>query len=123
MVALIIFFGTLTFWAGLVIALNPERICGFLQKHVEGVFLHVLNVAARLVFGLLLLFQSSLSKFSLITDIIAWFCIAIALLLIVMGRERFKRSISWAITLIEANSRVAGSLVMTFGAFLIYAFT
>jgi len=122
MVAVIIIFGTLIFWAGLGILLNPERICGFLRKHEEGVVLHVLNVTVRVVFGLLLLFQSSLSKFSLITDIIAWFCIAIALLLIVMGRERFKRSISWAIALVEANSRVAGSLVMTFGAFLIYAF-
>ena len=122
MVALILFFGTFAFGAGLVIALNPERICGFLRKHVEGVLLHVINVATRVVFGLLLLTQSSLSKFSLITDSIAWFCIAIALFLIVMGRERFKRAISWAITLIEAHSRVAGSLVMTFGAFLIYAF-
>ncbi len=122
MVALIIFFGTLFLGAGLVIALIPERICGFLRKHVEGVLLHVLNVAARVVFGLSLLFQSNLSKFSLITDIIAWFCIAIALFLTVMGRERFKRSISWAITLIESNCRIAGSLVMTFGAFLIYAF-
>ena len=123
MVALIIFFGILTFWVGLVVVFKPERICGFLRKHVEGVVLHVINVAARVVFGLLLLSQSSLSKYSLITDIIAWFCIAIALFLTTMGRERFKRSFSWAITLIETNSRVAGFLVMTFGAFLIYSFT
>ena len=115
-------FGAFALWAGFVIALNPEWICGFLRKQVEGVLLHILNVAARVVFGLLLLFQSSQSKFPLITDIIAWFCIVLALLLTIMGRDRFKRSISWAITLIEDNSRVAGSLVMTFGAFLIYAF-
>lgn len=122
MVALIIFFGTITFGTGFILALTPERICGFLRKHVDGLLLHVLNVAVRIIFGLLLLFQSSLSRFSLITDIIAWFCITIALFLIVMGRERFKRSISWAIALMEAHSRVAGSLVMIFGAFLIYAF-
>jgi uncharacterized membrane protein YidH (DUF202 family) len=122
MVALIVVFGTLTFAAGFQIAIDHERICSFLGKHAEGLLLHVLNVTARVVFGLLMLFSSSQSKFPLITDGIGWFCLVIALLLTSMGRERFKRSFAWAIDLVEANSRVAGSLIMAFGAFLIYAF-
>lgn len=122
MALLIIIIGTLTFWAGSVIVLNPEGICGFLRKHEGRVVLHFLNVFLRLGFAFLLLSQSSQSKFSLLTDIIGGFCIAIALILTFMGRTRFKRSISWAIALVETNNHIGGFLVMTFGAFLVYAF-
>ncbi|MFT5701392.1 MAG: hypothetical protein ACI8ZB_004284 [Desulforhopalus sp.] len=122
MALLIIIFGTLTFWTGSVIVLNPERICGFLHKYEGRVLLHFLNVFLRLGFAFLLLSQSSQSKFSLLTDIIGGFCIAIALILTFMGRARFKRSISWAITLVETNNHIAGFLVMIFGVFLVYAF-
>lgn len=122
MAALIIIFGILTFLTGSVILLNPERICGFLRKRLDRVILHVFNVVVRIVFGFLLLLQSSKSKFSILTDTIGWFCLVIALILACMGRKRFIRSISWAVALVETNNRIAGFLVMIFGAFLVYAF-
>lgn len=122
MVALIIVFGTLMFLTGSGILLHPERVCGFLRKRLDRVIVHVLNVGVRIVFGLSLLLQSNQSKFPVLTDIIGWFCIAIALILACMGRRRFIQSISWAVALVETHNRIAGYLVMIFGAFLVYAF-
>ncbi|MCP3889301.1 MAG: hypothetical protein GY702_10570 [Desulfobulbaceae bacterium] len=122
MTILIIIFGALTCLAGTVIAMSPERICGYMHRQVGKVMLQVLNVVVRVVFGVLLISLSSSSKFSFLTDTIGWFCIAIAVILSLMGRKRFDDSISWAITLVETHSRFAGFLIMTFGAFLIYAY-
>ncbi|BHH84099.1 hypothetical protein [Desulforhopalus sp. 52FAK] len=122
MTILIILFGALTFLVGTVVAMNSALICGYLHRQVGKVALHVLNVVVRIVFGVLMLSLSSSSKFPFITDTIGLFCIGIALFLTLIGRKRFDRSISWAISLVENNSRVAGFLIMTFGAFLIYAF-
>ena len=122
MTILIILFGTLTFLAGIVILMNPDLIFGFLQRQVGKVQLHVLNVVVRIIFGVLLISQSSISKFSFVIEAIGWFCIAIAVILTLMGREHFNRLISWALSLVETYNRVGGVLIMTFGAFLIYAF-
>ena len=122
MEALILIFGALTLWAGLEILLKPVRICGFLSKHSDQVVLHVLNVVVRIVFGISILSLSGISNFPLLTDTIGWFCIGIALMLTLMGRTRFKRSISWAIALVKTNSLIAGFLIIAFGTFLICAF-
>jgi hypothetical protein len=119
---LIIIFGILTFLTSIVILINPVLIFGFLQRQVGKVGLHVLNVVVRVFFGVLLISQSSISKFPTVIETIGWFCIAIAVILTLLGREHFKRLISWALSLVETYNRVGGVLIMTFGAFLIYAF-
>lgn len=123
MVASIILFGTLTFLTGFAVLLSPDRICGFLRKRQDRMILYVLNVVVRLVFGISLLLLSSYSRMSTLTDLIGWFCITIALILACLGRKRFIRSISWAVTLVENNNHIAGLLIMVFGAFLVYAFS
>ena len=122
MTVLIIVFGVLTFLVGTVIVVNPALIFGFLQKQLGTAELHILNVVLRVVFGVLLISQSSISKFTIVIEAIGWFCLAIATALTIMGRERFNQLISWALSLIETYSRLGGVLIMTFGAFLIYAF-
>jgi hypothetical protein len=119
---LIIISGTLTFLAGVVILKNPDLIFGFLQRQVGKVELHVLNVVVRIFFGVLLISQSSISKFPFVIETIGWFCISIAVILTLLGREHFNRLISWALALVETYNRVGGVLIMIFGAFLIYAF-
>lgn len=122
MTVLIIVFGALTLLVGITIVLNPEFIFGFLQKQLGKAELHVLNVVLRVIFGVLLISQSNISKFPIVIEGIGWFCIAIAITLTLMGRKRLNHLISWALSLIESYSRVGGVLVMTFGAFLIYTF-
>ena len=120
--ALIIIFGALTLIAGLVIVINPEVIFGFLRKNLDKLGLHILAVAVRLVLGVLLIYQSNLSKFPFVIGILGWLSIVAAVFIAVMGRGNFHRLVSWALSFVKPFGRVGGVLAAAFGAFLIYAF-
>ena len=122
MTMLIIIFGALTLLAGIVIVINPEIIFGFLGNRLDKLELHILAVVVRLVLGVLLIYQSGISKFPFVIEFIGWLSIIAAIFLAVMGRSNFKRLMSWAISLVKPIGRVGGVLAVAFGTFLIYAF-
>jgi hypothetical protein len=122
MTVLIIIFGALTLLAGIVIVINPEVIFGFLRNNLDKLELHILAVVVRLVLGVLLIYQSSISKFPFLIEIIGWLSIVAAIFLAVMGRRNFNRLMLWALSLVKPFGRVGGVLAVAFGAFLIYAF-
>ena len=122
MTLLIIIFGALTLLAGIVIVINPEVIFGFLRNNLEKMVLHILAVIIRLVLGALLIYQSNISKFPFVIEVIGWLSIVAAIFLAVMGRRNFNRLMSWALSLSKPFGRVGGILAVAFGAFLIYAF-
>ena len=122
MTLLIIIFGALTLLAGIVIVINPEVIFGFLRNNLDKLVLHILAVVVRLVLGALLIYQSNISKFPFVIEIIGWLSIVAAIFLAVMGRRNFNRLMSWALSLSKPFGRVGGVLAVAFGAFLIYAF-
>jgi len=122
MTLLIIIFGALTLLAGIVIVINPEVIFGFLRNNLDKLVLHILAVVVRLVLGALLIYQSNISKFPFVIEVIGWLSIVAAIFLAVMGRRNFNRLMSWALSLSKPFSRVGGILAVAFGAFLIYAF-
>jgi len=122
MTLLIIIFGALTLLAGIVIVINPEVIFGFLRNNLDKLVLHILAVVIRLVLGALLIYQSNISKFPFVIEVIGWLSIVAAIFLAVMGRRNFNRLMSWALSLSKPFSRVGGILAVAFGAFLIYAF-
>jgi hypothetical protein len=122
MTLLIIIFGALTLFAGIVIVINPEVIFGFLRNNLDKLVLHILAVVIRLVLGALLIYQSNISKFPFVIEVIGWLSIVAAIFLAVMGRRNFNRLMSWALSLSKPFGRVGGILAVAFGAFLIYAF-
>lgn len=122
MTLLIIIFGALTLLAGIVIIINPEVIFGFLRNNLDKLVLHILAVVIRLVLGALLIYQSNISKFPFVIEVIGWLSIVAAIFLAVMGRRNFNRLMSWALSLSKPFGRVGGVLAAAFGAFLIYAF-
>ena len=122
MTALILIFAALTLLAGIVIVVNPEVIFGTLRNHLDKLALHVLAVVVRLVLGALLIFQSDTSRFPLAIEIIGWISIAAATILAVVGRDKFIRLMSWALSQVKPFGRVGGIAALGFGAFLIYAF-
>jgi hypothetical protein len=121
-IVLIIMFGILTLLAGIVIVINPEIIFGFLRNNIDKPELHILAVAVRIVLGVILIYQSGISKFPLLIEIIGWLSIVAAIILFVMGRSNFSRLMSWALSFVKTSGRVGGFLAVAFGAFLIYAF-
>jgi len=122
MTLLIIIFGALTLLAGIVIVINPEVIFAFLRNNLDKLVLNILAVVIRLVLGALLIYQSNISKFPFVIEVIGWLSIVAAIFLAVMGRRNFNRLISWALSLSKPFGRVGGILAVAFGAFLIYAF-
>ena len=122
MTLLIIIFGALTLLAGIVIVISPEVIFGFLRKNLDKLVLHILAVVVRLVLGTLLIYQSNISEFPFVIEVIGWLSIVAAIFLAVMGRRNFNRLMSWALSLSKPFGRVGGVLAVAFGAFLIYAF-
>lgn len=122
MTLLIIIFGALTLLAGIVIVISPEVIFGFLRNNLDKMVLHILAVVIRLVLGALLIYQSNISKFPFVIEVIGWLSIVAAIFLAVMGRRNFNRLMSWALSLSKPFGRVGGILAVAFGAFLIYAF-
>ncbi len=122
MTVLIIVFGVLALLAGIVIVINPEIIFGFLRKKLDSLELQVLAVVVRVVLGILLIYQSNVSKFPFVIEILGWLSIVAAIFLGVMGRRNFKRLMSWALSLVKTFGRVSGALAAAFGSFLIYAF-
>ena len=122
MTVLIIIFGALTLLVGIVIIINPEFIFGYLRNNLDKLAVHILAVVIRLVIGVLLIYQSSMSKFPFTIEIIGWLSIAAAIILAVMGHRNFNRLMSWALSLSKPFDRVGGILAVAFGAFLIYAF-
>lgn len=122
MILLIIIFGALTLLAGKVIMIYPEIIFGSLRKNIDNLLLHITAVTVRLIIGVLLISQASLSKFPLVIEILGWLSIVAAMTFAVMGRHNFKRLMSWALSLLKPFGRVGGAFADIFGAFLIYAF-
>ncbi len=98
MTVLIIIFGALTLLAGIVIIINPEVIFGFLRNNLDKLVLHILAVAVRLVIGVLLIYQSNVSKFPFAIEVIGWLSIVAAIIIAVMGRRNFNRLMSWALS-------------------------
>jgi hypothetical protein len=122
MTVLIIIFGALNLMAGIVIVINPEVIFGFLRNNLDKLELHILAIVVRLILGVLLIYQSNVSKFPLVIEIIGWLSIVAAIFLAVIGRRNFNRIMSWALSFVKPFGRVGGVFAVAFGAFLIYAF-
>ena len=122
MTVLIIIFGALTLLAGIVIVINPEVIFGFLRNNLDKLAVHILAVVIRLVIGALLIYQSNISKFPFVIEVIGWLSIVAAIIIAIMGRHNFNRLMSWALSLSKPLGRVGGILAVAFGAFLVYAF-
>ncbi len=122
MTVLILIFGALNLVGGIVIVINPEVIFGFLRNNLDKLELHILAIVVRLVLGVLLIYQSNVSKFPFVIEIIGWLSIVAAIFLAVIGRRNFNRLMSWALSFVKPFGRVGGVLAAAFGAFLIYAF-
>jgi len=122
MTALIIIFGALNLVGGIVIVINPEVIFGYLRNNLDKLELHILAVGVRLILGVLLIYQSNVSKFPFVIEILGWLSIVAAISLAVIGRRNFNQLMWWALSFLKPFGRVGGVLAAAFGAFLIYAF-
>ena len=123
MIELIFIFGALILFAGIIMIVNPELIFAYLRNNLDKPEIQILAVVVRLAIGVLLISQSSLSRYPFVIEIIGWLSIAAALSMAVMGRQNFKRLLTWALSLTKPFGRPGGVVAAAFGGFLIYVFT
>jgi len=122
MTVLIIMLGALILLAGVVLLIKPEVIFGFLRNNIENPVIQVIAVLVRLIIGILLITQSSLSRFPIVIEVLGWVFIVAAVSLAVIGTTKFRKLISWVLTNLKAIERFAGAIAVVFGGFLVYAF-
>jgi uncharacterized membrane protein YuzA (DUF378 family) len=122
MSVVIIIFGVLTLLAGLVIIVNPEIVFGYLKRHLEKLELQISAIVVRLVLGALLIYLTDVSKFPIVIEVLGWLSIIAAITFAVIGRNNFKRLMSWAMSFQKPYGRVGGFIAVCFGGFLVYAF-
>jgi hypothetical protein len=122
MSVVIIAFGALTLLAGIVIIINPEIVFGFLKKHLEKLELQILAIVVRLVLGALLIYFAGVSRFPVVVEVIGLLSIIAAITFVVIGRNNFKKLMSWAMSFQKSYGRVGGFVAVCFGGFLVYAF-
>lgn len=118
----IIVFGSLILLSGVLLIASPETIFGFLRNNIENSAIHVIAVMVRLIIGILLLTQSSLSKYPLAINSVGWFFIVAGISLAVIGRNNFGKLLSWVLVNLKPFGRFAGLMAIAFGGFLVYAF-
>ena len=122
MISVIIGFGILMMVAGAGIVASPGIIFGPLKRRVDQPGLQVVAIIARLMLGILLLSHAELSGYPTIIAILGWLSIAGAVLLFVIGQNRFKSLMRWAFGIADRFGRAAGLVAILFGAFLVHAF-
>lgn len=121
MTYIILFFGAMITLGGVVFIARSDYISSLLTKHGDSLSLHMIAVIIRILFGFSMVMGASESKYPIVLKIFGWLLISVALVLSVIGRERFKRLVKWSVKLPPLIQRLAAILAILFGSFLIYA--
>ncbi len=77
-------------------------------------------VIARLLLGAALIIVAPQSRFPLAFEILGWFAIVAAVLILIIGRDKLRRFVAWFQRFSQAMIRAWLLFGIAFGAFLIY---
>lgn len=119
--SIVLLFSALTFWAGIAILIRPEPIYRFLGRYSGSLGAYAAAIALRLLLGAAILSCSAQSKFPRTLTVIGWMSIVAAIIFVVIGRQRFKAIIDWAVHIAPRYHHLGGLVAMLFGGFLFYA--
>ncbi len=122
MIIMIYMFGILLVFAGFLLVLDSDFFFRFLNKNVEKLWIYVLAIIVRIIFGGLLIYSSSYSKFPLVISILGWMIVIAALILLFIGRDNFEKLVLRVISIFKPYGRIGGLFSVGFGSFLVYAF-
>jgi hypothetical protein len=118
---IVMLFGAATIIAGIIIVINPESVFGLMRRKLESLGLHILAVVVRIIIGVALIMCAAESKYPAAILILGWISIVAASVLGIMGRTKFRRLMSWALSLNPSFGRIGGFVAILFGGFLIHA--
>ncbi|MFC1824929.1 hypothetical protein ACFL9T_19645, partial [Thermodesulfobacteriota bacterium] len=102
---IIILFGIMMAIIGVMIIIKPDNIINLIRDNSEYLSLHITAVVVILILGVALVKYAASSKYPLAMEVIGWISISAAIILGVIGRNKFKGLITWALGL--ASSSIA----------------
>jgi hypothetical protein len=117
----IIIFGIFIIVMAGFMLLRPKDFGATLMKYSEALWMHILAVAVRLAFGIVLVLYADQSRFPLALQIIGWIGIAAGVILAFTPRAKFTQLVKWAFERFSAYIQIAAFSALLFGGFLIYA--
>jgi hypothetical protein len=123
MIYFLIAFSCLTALAGIVIVISPAAIFGLLQKYKDTLSIYFFAIVFRVLLGAALILVAAESKFPTVLMVLGWFTVAAAVVMALMGRQRFGSLMTWAFTMADRFGRVAGLFAILFGGLIFYAVT
>lgn len=117
----ILLFAILMLVTGIVVLVSPKIIHGFIDTQSQSVKLHIFAVLIRLFLGAALIISAKNSAFPMAFEVIGWLIVLAGIVLAVMGRNRFKELVKWAVNLLSQHNRVIGIFSILIGGFLSYS--
>ena len=121
MTYIFLLFGIFILFAGAVLIVRPDFIMSHFKKYGDSFSLHFFAVFGRIILGVAFVMGSSGTKCPLILQIFGWLMIFAALVLSLIGRDKFKSLIRWTINLTSSFQRLMGVFAILFGCLIIYA--
>ncbi len=121
MTYIILLFGILILSGGALLIFKPDSIFSQFKRYGDSLGLHVFAVIVRIILGIALVIGAAESRYPVVLQILGWLTISAALVLSMIGRERFKGLINWAVGIKPLFQRLMGILAVLFGCFLVYA--
>ena len=114
--------GALVFVIGLVGLAQPDHF-RTLYDVMHSRARYWLAIGIRIALGGLLWWLAEEVKHPQVMRVLAGLAVLAAVIMLLMGRERLDRLVSWWLALSDGVLRVSAALAAAFGAYLVYAAT
>jgi hypothetical protein len=98
----------------------PDKLWKLVNGAMEKNWGIYVAVVARLLLGAALIIVAPESRFPLVFEILGWFAIVAAVIIVLAGRDRLRRFVAWFEQSSQAMIRVWLLFGIAFGTFLIY---
>jgi hypothetical protein len=97
-----------------------DKIWNIVNGAMEKDWVIYVAVIARLLLGAALIIVAPQSRFPLAFEILGWFAIVAAVLILIIGRDKLRRFVAWFQRFSQAMIRTWLLFGIAFGTFLIY---
>ncbi len=97
-----------------------DKIWSLVNGAMEKDWVIYVAVIARLLLGAALIIVAPQSRFPLAFEILGWFAIVAAVLILIIGRDKLRRFVAWFQRFSQAMIRAWLLFGIAFGAFIIY---
>ncbi len=98
----------------------PDKLWKLVNGAMEKNWGIYVAIVARLLLGAALIVVAPESRFPLVFEILGWFAIVAAVIMLLAGRVRLRRFVAWFEQSSQAMIRVWLLFGFAFGAFLVY---